>query len=81
MFSQLAEEQMPMPEMGNHSIGTEILLPRGDEMARVHVVAHSHDANGNMMGRTHAYPIFNTWTYQIEFDWWPGYKINHHCHC
>ena len=28
-FSQLAEELEPMPEVGDHDIGAEILLPRG----------------------------------------------------
>ena len=40
-----------MPEVGDHNIGAEILLPRGDEMAKGHVVALSHYANGNVMGR------------------------------
>ena len=33
-FPQLAEELEPMPKMGDHYIGFEILLPRGDQMAR-----------------------------------------------
>ena len=33
-FSQLAEELKPTPEVGNHYIGAEVLLPRGDKMAR-----------------------------------------------
>ena len=32
-FPQLAEELEPMPEVGNHYIGAEILLPRGDKMS------------------------------------------------
>ena len=40
-----------MPEMGDHYIGAEILLPRGYEMARGHVAAWSHNASGNIMGR------------------------------
>ena len=49
-----------MPEVGNHYIGAEILLPRGDKMARGHVVACSHDASGNV-------PILNIKMYQVEF--------------
>ena len=45
-FPQLAEELESMPEVGDHYMGAEILLPRGDQMARGHVVARSHDANG-----------------------------------
>ena len=39
-----------MPEVGDHYIGAEILLPRRDEMARGQVVAQCHNTSGNMMG-------------------------------
>ena len=42
-----------MPEAGNHYIGTDLVLPRGDHMARDHVVAESEDATGNVMGSAH----------------------------
>ena len=45
MFFKLAEELESMPEVGDHYNGLEILLPRGDEMARGKVVAWSHDDN------------------------------------
>ena len=38
IFPQLAEELEPMPEVGDHCIGAEILLPRGHMMARGHEV-------------------------------------------
>ena len=38
-FAQLAEELEPIPEVGDHYIGEEILLPRGDERAKSQVVA------------------------------------------
>ena len=66
-FFQLAEELEPMPEVGDYYTGIEILLPRGDEMARGHVVARSKDANGNVMGRSHTNPILDTRMYQVEF--------------
>ena len=66
-FPQLAEELQPMSEVGDHYIGAEILLPRGDEMARVHAMAFSHDVNGNIMGRAHTNPILDTRMYQVEF--------------
>ena len=66
-FPQLVEELEPMPVVGDHYIGVEILLPQGDQMARGHVVARSHDANGDMMGRSHTNPILDTKTYQVEF--------------
>ena len=45
VFPQLAEELEPMPEVGDLYIGAEILLHRGDQIARGHVVARSRDAN------------------------------------
>ena len=55
-----------MPEMDDHYIGPEILLPRGDEIARSHVVVWSHNTKGNVMGRAHIYPIIDTSMYQVE---------------
>ena len=66
-FSQLAEELEPMPEVGNQYIGAEIMLPRKDKMARGHVVVHSCNTSGNVMGRAHANPIMDTRLYQVEF--------------
>ena len=67
-----------MPEVGDHYIGAEILLSRGDQMARGHVVARSQDANANVMGRSHTNPILDTRTYQVEFT---GGKVTvHHQH-
>ena len=66
-FLQLAEVLKLMLEEGDHYIGTEILLPRGNEMARDHVVAHNHDANGNVMGWACTNLILDTRMYQVEF--------------
>ena len=65
-FPQLAEELEPMPEVGDHYIGAKILLPRGDKLARGHVVVQSHDASGNIMGRAHTNPILDTGMYQVS---------------
>ena len=56
-FLQLAKELEPMPKVGDHYVAAAILLPRGDEMARDHAVACSHDSSGNVMGRANTYPI------------------------
>ena len=56
-----------MPEVGNHYIGAEILLPRGDEVSRGHVVMWSCNFNGNVIGRVHVNPIMDTRMYQVEF--------------
>ena len=37
----LAEKLESMPEVSDHYIGPEILLPTGDQMAKGHVVARS----------------------------------------
>ena len=54
-------------QKGDHNIGAEILLPRGDEMARGHVVAQSHNTSGNIIGRVYVKPILNTRIHQVEF--------------
>ena len=50
-FPQLTEELEPMPAVGDQYIGAEIMLPRGDKMARSHVVVQSHNTSGNIMGK------------------------------
>ena len=42
------------------------MLPRGDKMARGHVVARSREAKGNVMGRSHTNPVLDTRMYQVE---------------
>ena len=56
-----------MPEVGDLNKRVDILLPRGDEMARGHVVAWSHNANGNVMGRAQTNSILDKRIYQVEF--------------
>ena len=56
-----------MPEVGDHYVGAETLLPRGDQMARGHVVARSRYANGNVIGTSHTNLILDTRMYQVEF--------------
>ena len=65
-FFQLAEELQPSPEVGDHYIGAEVLLPRGDKVTRGHVVAQSHDANGNIMGKAHVNPILDNRMYKVK---------------
>ena len=56
-----------MPEVGNYYRGAKILLPRGNQMIRGHVLVRSQDANGIVMGRSHTNPILDTRMYQVEF--------------
>ena len=66
-FLQLAERLEPMPEVGDHYTGAKILLYRGNKMARGHVVARSHDASGNSIGRAHLNHNLDTRMYQVAF--------------
>ena len=66
-FSKVAKELEPMSEVRNHYIGAEILLSKENKMAIGHIVAHSHDASGNIMGRTQANPVLDTKIYQVQF--------------
>ena len=56
-----------MPEVGDYYIGAEILLARGDQMARGHVVVRSCDSNENVMGRSHTNQMLDTKMYHVEF--------------
>ena len=66
-FPLLTDELEPMSEAGDHYLGADILLPRGDKMARGHEVAQSHHACGYVRGRAHSNTILNTRMYQVEF--------------
>ena len=56
-----------MPEVRDHYIGAEILLPEWDQMARCQVVVQSCNANGKVIRRAHINPILDTKMYQVEF--------------
>ena len=53
-----------MPEVGDHYIG---VLPSEDEMTKGNVVALSHDASVNVMGRADTNPILDTRMNQVKF--------------
>ena len=55
-----------MQELGDHSIEAGILLHRENEMTRGHVVALSHDANGNIRGKAHTNPIPHNRMYKVK---------------
>ena len=57
-----------MPEVADKYIGSEILLPRRNQMTRYHVVEKSHDVMRNDLGRVHANPNLNTRFHQVEFN-------------
>ena len=50
-FPQLEEELEHTPEVADQYIETEALLPKGEQITRGHVVAHSHDTNKNVLVR------------------------------
>ena len=55
-----------MPEVNNHYIGAEILLPRGNKMVKGLVVARSLDASGKY-GQSPYEPILDNGMCQVEF--------------
>ena len=55
-----------MPEGGDNCIEARILLPRGDEIARGHLVTWSYYSNGNIMKRAHMSQILDTRVYLVE---------------
>ena len=67
LFPELAEVLEPMSEVGDYYKEAKVMLPRGDQLARGHVVARSQDANGNFMGRSHKNPILDVRMYGVEF--------------
>ena len=52
-------------EWRNQYVNAEILLPRGDRMARGKVVHQKHDANGNLIVRSNQNPILDTCLYEV----------------
>ena len=59
-FHQLAEDLDSMPHTA------DLLLPRGDQMARGHVITQSDDASGNFMCRAHVNPIHDAKRYKLS---------------
>ena len=68
VISPISRKLEPIPEVADHYFGAEILLPRGDQMARGHVVAWSHDANRNVMDKSYANPILDTRMYEVRLQ-------------
>ena len=56
-----------MPEVSDHYIGAETLLPRGHEMGIGQIVARSHDISGNVMWRAQTNSILDIRMYQVKF--------------
>ena len=64
----LDEEPEVTLELGNQYVNKEILLPRGDKMARGQVICKKCDANGNPIGRSNQNPILDTQLYEVDFQ-------------
>ena len=58
MFPMLDEEPGVNTEWGDQYVSANMLLQRGDEMARGQVVCQKQDANGNLIGRSNQYTFF-----------------------
>ena len=57
-----------MSEVGDCYIGADILLHKGDKMARDYEVVQSCNTIGNIIGRAHTNLILDTRMYQAEFS-------------
>ena len=53
-------------------MNAEILLPRGDKMARGQVICQKHNTDGNIIVRSNKNPIMDTCLYEVEF---PGREM------
>ena len=53
--------------MGDLYVNAELLLPRGDNMARGCMVCWKHDADGNLIGRSNQNPILDRHLHEVEF--------------
>ena len=62
------EELEPTPEAGDRYVNADLLLPRGDTLARGRVIGRKRDADGNTVGRAHDNPILDTRQYLVEFN-------------
>ena len=61
------EELDATPEVGDSYVNTEVMLSRGDRMARGKVVRRKRDAEGNPIGRANNNPILDTHQYEVQF--------------
>ena len=61
------EELDATPEIGDNYVNTEVMLPRGDHMARGKVIRRKRDAEGNPIGRENNNPILDTRQYEVQF--------------
>ena len=61
------EELEPTPEVGDNYVNTEVMLPRGDNMARGKAKRRKRDANGNLIGRANTNPILDSRLHEVEF--------------
>ncbi len=61
-------DPLPTPEAGDNYISAEVLLPLGGVLWRGKVISRKHDADGNTVGQAYDQLIFDTRTYDIEFN-------------
>ena len=68
MFPILNKEPEVTQELGDQYVNTEMLLPRGDIIARGWVVCQKHDAYDISIGRSNQNPILDIYLYEVEFQ-------------
>ena len=71
-FTIFNEEPEAILEQGVLFLNTEILLLRGDKMARSQVVCQKCDVDGNSIDRSNQSPILDMHLYEVKF---PGEEI------
>ena len=57
----------PTAEAFNNWIGSQVYLPRGDQMQYAKVTGRKRNADGNYIGQWNQNPILNTAVYEVEF--------------
>ena len=58
----------PTPEVGDNYVGADLMLPRGQGVARCRVVKRSRDNDGQPIGRANDNLILDTREYVVEFE-------------
>jgi hypothetical protein len=61
------EELVATPEVVGSYVKAEVMLPRGDHLARGKVVSCKHAADGNTIGLANNSPILDTHQYEVQF--------------
>jgi hypothetical protein len=62
------EQDEYTPETFDGYLTASVMIPRGGEVLKAHVVSRKRDVNGNPIGKSHSNPILDTREYVVEFE-------------